>query len=788
MAMHGSGSTANRRRSDEAAPPINVGIGIRAVYAALCSLLVAYLFLILMRPAGDSSTLVDGWGVDSFELVASGLCIASGLRRRSGRAVPVLLGTALASWALGDVALTIESLGGATPGTPSIADAFYVGFFPFAYVALVLFVRGETRRLTAANWLDGAVAGLGAAALCAAFVFGALEHSTGEHGLALAVNLAYPAGDVMLLLLVAGGSALLSGRQRLPWLLVGAGIFVNVLGDTSNLLHTSDLLGAMGSRQLGTVVDQIAWPTSILLISFAMWLPRGRPASRLLDQPAGLLLPGLAAVAGVTLLYASTIRPVNQVATSLAAATLLLVVLRTGLSVRGLRALTLERQRLSVTDHLTGLGNRRHLFDGLEAFFAESAEPRRLAFLFIDLDGFKRINDSFGHPAGDEVLGNIGARLAAALSDSDLLTRIGGDEFAVVLRDADAAKAEATARRLTDALQEQFTIDAVSVRIGASIGVALAPDHASESARLMWCADVAMYRAKLAAVPFALYNEDLDSGDSRLELAEQLRTAIGSDQLTLHYQPQLNLRNSEITTVEALVRWRHPTLGLIAPLTFLPLAEEAGLMGSITRWIVSRALQQCQTWRAAGQQVRVSVNIAAGDLLGPDLLDLVADQLANNDLPPQALVLEITETKLVEDFERSQQVLRRLHNLGVEVSIDDFGAGFTSLTYLSALAVDELKLDRSFITPLSKPGRAREVELVHATISLGHALGLRVIAEGVEDAATLKLLGELGCDLAQGYHIGKPLPAQQLTFRTPLPDRADGLSGVGHHQQIAITG
>ena len=786
MATRVSGSVAGRRRRDGAAPTGAVGTGIQRVYAGLCLVLVAYLSLILLRPAGDSSTLLDGWGVDAFELLLSGLCISSGLRRRTGRAVPLLLGAALTSWALGDFTLTIESLGGAAPGSPSVADAFYVGFFPIAYVALVLFVRGETRRLTMANWLDSAVAGLGAAALCAAFVFGALEHSTGQHGLALVVNLAYPAGDVLLLLLVVGGSAMMSGRQRLPWLLVGAGIFVNVLGDTSNLLHSSNLLGAMGSRQLGTVVDQIAWPTSMLVISIAMWIPRGRPAPLSLPKPAGFLLPGLAAAAGLTILYVSTVDPVNQVATSLAAATLLVVVLRTGLSVRSLQALTLERQLLSVTDHLTGLGNRRHLFDGLDTFFIEGDEEApRLAFLFVDLDGFKQINDSFGHPAGDEILYSIGARLAAAVTGSDLLTRIGGDEFAVVLSDADAEQAEATARRLTAALQKPFTIDAVNVQIGASIGIALAPLHATESARLMWCADVAMYRAKLASLPFALYDDDLDSGDSRLELADQLHAAIHSDQLTLHYQPQLNLHSGEITTVEALVRWRHPTLGLIAPLKFLPLAEEAGLMGSLTRWVLSRALQQCQTWRAAGQQVRVSVNIAAGDLLGPGLIDLVIDQLAKNDLPPHALVLEITETTLVEDFERSQQILARLHDLGVDVSIDDFGAGFTSLTYLSALAVDELKLDRSFITPLSRPDRAREVVLVHATIALGHALGLRVIAEGVEDAATLNLLGELGCDLAQGYHIGKPLPAEQLTFRTSPTHAARVHSGVDHYQPLA---
>ena len=751
-----------RRRPGRAAIP-----GVWIAYAALSALLVAYLALLVLVPARANSTALDGWGVDAFELAAGGLCLASGLRKRPGRAVPLILGAALMSWGLGDVTLTIESLGGSTPPSPSVADALYLSFFPLAYVALALFVRGEARRLTAASWLDGAVAGLGAAALCAAFAFAAIEQSGGKSGLSVAVNLAYPVGDVLLLLLVVGGSAVLSGRQRWAWLLVATGITFNVLGDTSNLLHTSNLLqSSFGGLHLNTVVDQIAWPTSMLLISMAMWIPRG-PRDPLRSRSPGFLLPGLAAATGLVILYLGTIDDVNHVATSLAAATLLLVVVRTGLSVRSLRALTRERQRLAVTDHLTGLGNRRRLFDVLDAFFADGIEDgRRLAFLFIDLDGFKQINDSFGHPAGDEILGNVGARLAASLGPADLLTRVGGDEFAVILMDAGAEQASAVARQLTAALREPFVIEAVSARIGASIGIALAPVDAAGSARLMWCADVAMYQAKFGSHPFALYEHGFDDGGSRLQLADELRAAINCDQLTLHYQPQLDLGSGEILTVEALVRWCHPLLGLIAPLKFLPLAEEAGLMRGLTRWVLAHALEQCAAWRACGHQLRVSVNVSATDLLDPGFVELVTGLLARYRLPSDSLVLEITETTLLEDFEGSKQVVARLGELGVEVSIDDFGAGFTSLAYLSGLAVNELKLDRSFITPLSAAGScARELELVRATVDLGHALGLRVVAEGVENEITLQLLDDLGCDLAQGYFIGKPVPADKLALR-----------------------
>jgi diguanylate cyclase (GGDEF)-like protein len=754
---HRPGRSSLRRR---------VQPGVGRIYLALSVVLIAYLAWLSVRPVSQTSTLVNGWGVDAFELLASGLCIASGLRRRTGRAVPLILGAALASWALGDVALTVESLRGATPATPSIADGFYLGFFPLAYVALVLFIRGEAGRMTATNWLDAAVAGLGAAALCAAFAFQAIEHSVGQRGLAVAVNLAYPVGDVLLLLLVVGGSAALSGRRRVAWRLVAVGILVNVLGDTSNLLQTTRFLGGMGGGHVGTMINEIAWPTSILLMSMAMWIPGGQPDPLSVPRSPGFVLPGLAAASGLTIVYLGTVGPINHIASTLAGVTLLLVVIRTGLSVRSLQALTRERQRMAVTDDLTGLGNRRHLFEVLETYFAAPAAERRpLAFLFIDLDGFKQVNDSFGHPVGDEILGRVGDRLAASLRHTDLITRLGGDEFAVVIMDAGADEAAATARRLTTALEKPFAIDAVTTRIGASIGIALAPVDAGDGPDLMSCADVAMYRAKLAAVPFALYEHDFDSGTSRLRLADQLHAAIHSDQLTLHYQPQLDLRGGDSITVEALVRWNHPTLGLITPLNFLPLAEEAGLMSSLTGWVLSRALEQCTEWRTAGHQVRVSVNVSAGDLLDPGLLEHVSEQLKRSGLPPDALLLEITETTLVSDFEHSQQVLARLHGLGVEVSIDDFGAGFTSLAYLSALEVDELKLDRSFITLLSGPDRTRDIELVRATVHLGHALGLRVVAEGIENAQTLELLRELGCDLVQGYFVGKPVPPERLAWR-----------------------
>jgi diguanylate cyclase (GGDEF)-like protein len=742
------------------------GAWIRIIYAVMALLLAGYLAWLLLAPRPTASLLINGWGVDLFEFAGGVLCVAAGLGRQTGRAVPLILGTSLLTWTLGDVVVTIESLGGATVPQPSIADAFYLVYFPLAWVAIVLFIRGATRRLISVNWLDGAVAGLGAAAVCAAFAFKAIEHSTGLGPLATAVNLAYPVGDVLLLLVVAGGTVVLIGRRRAPWLLLATGITLNVAGDTMNLVHSS------AGADLGTALNGIAWPASILLMSIAMWLRPG-PANLLAPpRETGFGFPALAAAAGLAILLLGTMGHVNRVAVGLATATLLAVVLRTGMSVRGLRALTKERHWQSVTDHLTGLGNRRRLSEVLDAFFTGRLDgERRLAFLFIDLDHFKEVNDSFGHAAGDKVLRALGDRLSGSLRESDLLVRVGGDEFAAVLIDADAERAAATADRLGATLQEPFAIDALSVQIGASIGIALAPGDADDTPSLVHCADVAMYRAKLASAPFAFYEADLDSGD-RLGLAEELRQAIEQDQLTLHFQPQLHLRSGSVVKVEALVRWPHPTLGLIPPLQFLPLAEEARLMGPLTRWVLDQALAQCARWRGEGVQVSMSVNVSASDLLDPEFVGMVAASLAQHALEGEALIVEITETTMITDFERSTRVVEELGDLDVAVSLDDFGAGFTSLAYLSRLPVSELKLDRRFTALLVGDDRDRDVELVRATIELGHSLGLCVVAEGVEDAPMLQLLGELRCDLAQGYYVGKPRPAEAVSFSSPPLARA----------------
>jgi diguanylate cyclase (GGDEF)-like protein len=661
-------------------------------------------------------------------------------------------------WSLGDLVLTLESQLGLSTMSPSAADAFYIMFFPLAYLAIVLMVRREAIRMVPALWLDGGIAGVGVAALCAAFAFRGIEHLAGGSAADVATNLAYPLGDVLLLALVVAGTVVLSGRMGHGWYLVAAGCALNGLGDTFNLFH-----GA-GAPALGSVVDAMAWPTSLFLISIAVWLPEGALDPLAETAMPGFLLPGAGGAAALSVLLLGSLSGASPVAVALATATLLIAGLRLVLSLGSLHSLTAERQQQAVTDELTGLGNRRRLEQVLDRFYAarNSETPGELAFLFVDLNHFKEVNDSFGHAAGDQLLRQIGPRIQSTLGERDLLLRIGGDELAIILVDSGRGRAVSIAEDVSRAIAEPFALEMVTVRISASIGIALGEDAEAPGA-LMHCADQAMYRAKGSGATFALYDPAVDTEVDRLRLVDDLRAALHGDELELHYQPQIDLGSGSVVAVEALLRWPHPRLGYVPPLDFLPLAEEAGLMRPITTFVLEEALAQCADWRNAGSNLTVAINVSATNMLDVDFVTLVREQLLRHRLPAEALVLEITETTLISDLDHCGAVIDALRELGCTVSIDDFGAGFTALASLGKLAVGEVKLDRSFLTTLNRQPNSRA--LVRATIELAHALGLHVVAEGVEEADTLNTLTNLGCDLAQGYYIGKPVAAAELTLR-----------------------
>jgi diguanylate cyclase (GGDEF)-like protein len=441
-----------------------------------------------------------------------------------------------------------------------------------------------------------------------------------------------------------------------------------------------------------------------------------------------------------------------------------------------------ETRQLALTDELTGLGNRRLFLRSLqhELSVTEREDRPRLAVLMVDLDRFKEVNDAFGHPVGDELLGQLGPRLRQTLRSTDVLARLGGDEFAVLLRHADSDYAIDVARRMSDVLRQPFALRQVSVHVGASVGIALAPEHGTDTDELLRCADVAMYRAKAGHTAVAVYDSSADTSRERLRLVEDLRDAIDNGSLTLHYQPQVDLRTGSVPSVEALLRWTHPERGAISPVEFIPLAEEARLMRPLTRLVLDRALGQCAQWLRRGTPVAVGVNLSATNLLDGDLPEQVQELLTIHGLPSALLILEITESTLMADPVLAHQVVCRLHALGVSIAVDDFGTGFSSLAYLRELPVDQLKLDRTFVAGLGKTASGRDTAIASSALSLGHALGMSVVAEGVEEPATLATLSDLGFDVAQGFYLGHPVPPDALH----LGGRKELLAAEGASERI----
>jgi diguanylate cyclase (GGDEF)-like protein len=425
-------------------------------------------------------------------------------------------------------------------------------------------------------------------------------------------------------------------------------------------------------------------------------------------------------------------------------------------------------------DPLTGLPNRRRFIEELERT-VYGADDQACAVLMIDLDRFKEVNDSFGHSVGDDLLSLVGPRLEAALQPGDMLARMGGDEFAVLLPGADGCRARAVADALGRALRDAFVLDGMSLHVDASIGIALCPDHGRDRSLLLARADTAMYAAKRGRHGFEVWSAD-DGPDSRdrLELLEELRAALDTEQLVPYYQPQLDLRTGSVVGVEALVRWEHPGRGLLTPDVFLPLAEQAGLMRRLALRVLERSLRDLRGWRAAGHDLSLAVNLSVSNLQDVALPEQVAMLLESLGVPAEVLTLEITEDVLMADAARSQQVLAGLRALSVRLSIDDYGTGYSSLAYLRALPVHELKLDRSFVRNLTSDPRAAAI--VRSTLQLSRDLGMTMVVEGVEDAGALAALCAWECDIAQGFHVARPMPAEHflgwLQDRLPAPATA----------------
>ncbi|NMM22741.1 MAG: EAL domain-containing protein [Phycicoccus sp.] len=489
-----------------------------------------------------------------------------------------------------------------------------------------------------------------------------------------------------------------------------------------------------------------------------------------------LAVSAVATAAGLGVLIVSSRTHLSTLAVVLAGVTLSAAAGRSQLAFRLLARMADLRRLTAATDELTGLPNRRALYADGRARLADLPD-RNHALLMLDLDKFKEVNDSLGHHVGDQLLVQIGARLNDQLRTGDLLARLGGDEFAVLLQDAGHDQAVDVAVKLRAALAEPFALQDIALYSSVSIGIALFPHDGPDLNTLLRKADVAMYKAKAIGDGHHVYGGDDDSDfTTRLHTIDELRAALTSDQLVVHYQPKIDLLTGQVHDVEALVRWDHPTRGLLYPDAFLELVEEAGLMRALTRVVLEIALDQAAVWHGEGRRLTVAVNLSASSMVDTDLPDEVATMLTARDLPPCALQMEITEEFLMADRDRARNILTRLRDSGIQISIDDFGTGYSSLSYLRDLPIDELKLDRSFILPMADDARA--AALVASTIALAHSLGLRMVAEGVEDEVAYDELIRLGCDQAQGFDMSRPVPATELDVWLNTRDITDDLTEI----------
>ena len=733
-------------------------------------------------PSGDTRLIAN---LFFYVASASAVCAAYFASRRCRRYRRLawawrLFALGIGGQLAGQIAFQVYDVLGKTP-YPSVADVLYLSFYPLMLAGLLLLPMAAGDRSGRLRLgVDLAVVAIAGSALVVYVVLGPTLVAHSGSPVQVAFSVAYPAGDMVLL--VGISSALVRGAVRSlrgPLRLLAAGLVLFVVGDLvygyitlNSSYHTGDLvdstwmvalaLMAVAGATQTTVTDNEALEPARDRVS---WLPTvavglGFGILHFADR-RDPLFPGLT-LDGVALLLAA------------------LVLARQALVQRDLVNAQGQLRHQAFYDALTGLPNRTLVLDRAEQMLASARRRRlRLAALFVDLDGFKDVNDSLGHAAGDKLLQAVAIRLTAVVRDTDTVGRFGGDEFVVLLDPDMQLDSEDVAERIVATLREPFQVEHGSlgpIEIGASVGISEVEVSEVDDATadtLLGEADRALYAAKAAGKGrYTVYGAKPAGGDSRhpassaaarrpqwnrARLASELAQALDTEALELWFQPQADPRTGRVLAAEALVRWRHPVHGLLLPADFIPLAESTGLIHKLTSRVLDAALGQCAEWKRAGLHLRVSVNVSASDLLG-DLDERVAAALDRHDLDPSAVVIEVTESAVHSDPARAREMLTRLQRLGVGLSLDDFGTGFSSLQHLKTLPVTEIKIDRSFVIDMTPDDAA----IVEATTQLAHRLGKRVVAEGVEDRSTWSRVAAAGCELIQGYALSRPVPADEL--------------------------
>jgi len=734
--------------------------------------------------------LVGGWGGEStvrvvddlglivfavFATVCAGLAAQAARGRQ--RSAWICLAVGLGGWAVGEVIWGYYQLvlGMEESPFPSVADIAYLMFPVGACLALVLFPVGYTSSSRVRLVLDGLIVAGALFEMSWVLVLQSVFEAGGESRFAAGVSFAYPVTDIV----VVTVALLVLGRartgQRLTLLLLTAGSVLNALSDSAFVYLTAN-----DTYFSGNVID-VGWVAALLMLSMAALVslraPHTEERKAEVSSRASMWLPYLplvpaAAVCGPKFMPTPGLGPI-------VATTMLVVV---AVLARQFVVVGENRRLLDVVadqalrDPLTGLANRALFHDRLtHAMQLHQRDKQSVAVLSLDLDDFKIVNDSLGHPAGDALLVLAAERILGCVRTGDTVARLGGDEFAVLM-EGTSEHSRFVAHRVMQVFDEPFLIDGHDLLLRPSVGLALAlPDDQDASAEaLLKQADVAMYSAKRSRTgglhTFTTEMHLIDPGQSNgnggrnkagaARLLGQLRHAIDRGGLSLVYQPKFDLRNNQIVGVEALVRWPHPERGLLGPEHFLPLVRQHGLMRSLTELVLAQALDDAAHWYSRGVGVPIAVNVFAPSLGDLDLPNQIMRALADRNLVPAALTVEITEDLLLQNMLRTRTVLHQLRELGIRIAIDDFGSGYSALSYLCELPIDEVKLDRQFIAPILVDPRAAAV--VRAVVDLAHVLGVTTVAEGVENAQTALRLRDYGCEVAQGFYYSPPVSADEL--------------------------
>jgi diguanylate cyclase len=705
------------------------------------------------RPAERA---IRDWLSSAVYIVVAGIVTLRALAVKTKRRSWAVFAVGLSLYGLGNIlwSLWIEHL--KQVPIPSVCDGLWLTLYPLSYAGIVGFARGrDNRTLPAGVWLDGIITGAGLAALGAAVVFRPVLAAASGSPVAVATELAYPIGDLLLAALAVGVLALRSWRVDRTWgLLVGGFVLLTV----ADCMYGLQVAGGSSSP---TAMTNLLYVLSVALLAFAAW-QTDDVQHRRVESWSVLLVPAGFTLAALGLLIYDHFKRLDPLALTLAIVTLIAAVARMSFAFRDVRSLA-DARREAATDDLTSLPNRRLFLRCLdEAIAAARLGDGRLSVLIMDLDNFKQLNDTLGHHAGDILLRQIGPRLKRALRTTDTIARLGGDEFAILLHpQPDEAGIAQVAEKMLGALREHFEVAGLSLRLTASIGIALFPADADDAGGLLQRADVAMYLAKRRRGGYEFYVRERDTNShERLALVSELAGALEHDGLEVHFQPKVATASGHVVGAEALVRWRRHDGRLLMPCDFIDAIEHAGLSRALTRNVLDSALGALRSWRDQGYSLHVAVNTTVADLLDIEFPDEVANALRKFDLPADSLVLEVTESSVLSDPERIGSVLNRLDTLGVKLSLDDFGTGYSSLTHLRALPVGEVKIDRSFVGRMCMNGS--DAAIVHATIQLAHRLGIQAVAEGVEDEPTREILAAIGCEVIQGYGVGRPVRPEQF--------------------------